>query len=330
MQRIGIYKIICAINNKVYIGQSVDMIKRKASHFYYLRNDSHRNEHLQRAFNKYGEEFFKYEILEECYFEKLDEREEHYMKLYKSLDRMYGYNIMKTEHKKYRHSLETKEKISKSNKGKTRSEETKRRLSIASKGRIMPTESIEKMRIKRKGQMQGEQNNCAKISDLKAKEILIFLMTKELLTMSMGEIAEEFNVPYHVVVNLKQNKSYKHILTELREKIKSDYANFNVNSNSRIKYNENPLIKNIIIEKYKEGYSQSDIARELKCSRNTIRPILIDAGLLEKTTKRPLSLIADEIVKMYKEGNTMTYISKLLACDKNSVSKVLKERGIIA
>lgn len=283
MKRIGIYKITCLENKKVYIGQSTDIIKRKYGHFATLRMKSHRNEHLQRAFNKYGEDKFTFEILEECTFEELDDKEEYYMKVYNSLNKKYGFNIKITEHKKYRHSEETRKKISQIHKGKKKSEETRKKMSEAAKKRVISPESIKKMSETKKGKKQGEENNWAKISNKQAEEILKFLMKKESLTLSMGEIASKFKVPYDIVVNLKNNKSYKEILKEHREQIKSDYNNFNVHSNSRIKYNSKPLIAEKIINLFREGYSQSAIARELRVSRNTIRPILRNSGLLDSS-----------------------------------------------
>lgn len=60
----GIYKIINIINNKYYIGSSVDLQSRKANHFRKLKINRHHCAHLQNAWNKYGEENFKWEIVE--------------------------------------------------------------------------------------------------------------------------------------------------------------------------------------------------------------------------------------------------------------------------
>ena len=80
-------------NSKVYIGSSVDMNKRKREHFYELKRNKHHNNYLQRAFNKYGEENFRFIILE--YVEKniLFEKETFWIKLKKSLEPKYGYNL---------------------------------------------------------------------------------------------------------------------------------------------------------------------------------------------------------------------------------------------
>ena len=51
---IGIYLIRNKANNKVYVGQSVDIKQRWYNHKRGRRNDTHDNEHLQKAYNKYG------------------------------------------------------------------------------------------------------------------------------------------------------------------------------------------------------------------------------------------------------------------------------------
>jgi len=59
-----IYTITC--NSKIYVGSTTRLFcQRIGDHKSNLRNNKHSNIHLQRAFNKYGEENFKFEILEE-------------------------------------------------------------------------------------------------------------------------------------------------------------------------------------------------------------------------------------------------------------------------
>lgn len=75
----GVYKISCASNNKFYIGSSKDLYKRWQSHLYNLRGNKHINAHLQRSFNKYGEESFTFEILEICDVDCILLREQFYI-----------------------------------------------------------------------------------------------------------------------------------------------------------------------------------------------------------------------------------------------------------
>lgn len=51
-------------NGKIYVGSSVDSRKRFWEHRKMLRSNTHHSIALQRAWNKYGEDFFKFEVLE--------------------------------------------------------------------------------------------------------------------------------------------------------------------------------------------------------------------------------------------------------------------------
>jgi group I intron endonuclease len=75
----GIYNIFNKVNGFSYIGSSKVIYLRIAHHFSSLRGNRHTNEHLQNAYNKYGEEAFEVRILEVCSLDKLHEREEYYI-----------------------------------------------------------------------------------------------------------------------------------------------------------------------------------------------------------------------------------------------------------
>lgn len=92
---IGIYKITNIINQKCYIGQSTDLIQRIRKHIKTLVNGTNSNEHLQNAYNKYGQGNFTIEIIEECDIENLDNREIFWIDYYKSYDSQFGYNKTK-------------------------------------------------------------------------------------------------------------------------------------------------------------------------------------------------------------------------------------------
>ena len=62
----GIYSITHLASGQRYIGSSRNLRCRLWTHRSKLRKDRHNNLHLQRAWNKYGEQAFKFEILEIC------------------------------------------------------------------------------------------------------------------------------------------------------------------------------------------------------------------------------------------------------------------------
>ena len=83
----GIYKITNLLNNKSYIGQSTFIEKRWSEE----KRNKNNGKTLTNAINKYGIENFKFEILEECEQDLLNEKEQQYINLYNSVEN--GYNM---------------------------------------------------------------------------------------------------------------------------------------------------------------------------------------------------------------------------------------------
>lgn len=79
MKQSGIYKIENKSNGVFYIGQSVDLNKRKIEHFYKLRKGKHNNKYMQNSFNKWGIENFTFEVLYYCNPDELDYYEQYYV-----------------------------------------------------------------------------------------------------------------------------------------------------------------------------------------------------------------------------------------------------------
>jgi group I intron endonuclease len=67
----GIYRIKNKINNKIYVGSSVDIRGRFRSHRSKLVRSVHENPHIQSAWNKYGKKNFSFEIMITCHPEML-------------------------------------------------------------------------------------------------------------------------------------------------------------------------------------------------------------------------------------------------------------------
>ena len=134
----GIYKITNKENGKVYIGSSIDINRRWKDHIYNLKKEAHHNPYLQHAWDKYGEDSFLFEIMEEIDIELLTIKEQFWMDNYKSYNREYGYNNMFIADSCHKHSDETKQKLKEIHSIRPRkphSEETKKKQSEAAKNR---------------------------------------------------------------------------------------------------------------------------------------------------------------------------------------------------
>lgn len=83
---IGIYKITKKSNGKSYIGQSVDIERRFKEHKY------KKDIPIEIAIQKYGEDAFTYEIVEECELSELDKKESYWIDYYDSYNKGYNCN----------------------------------------------------------------------------------------------------------------------------------------------------------------------------------------------------------------------------------------------
>lgn len=90
---IGIYKYTNKINQKSYIGQSIQIEERKKQHIQASYNKNHINYYsdFHKAIREFGIENFDFEILEQCSKEQLNEREVYWIKYYNSYED--GYNM---------------------------------------------------------------------------------------------------------------------------------------------------------------------------------------------------------------------------------------------
>jgi len=62
----GIYQIRNIVTDKIYVGSATNLNRRKREHFYYLKRNKHHSILLQRNYNKYGLDYFKFEVLAYC------------------------------------------------------------------------------------------------------------------------------------------------------------------------------------------------------------------------------------------------------------------------
>lgn len=125
MNKGKIYKITNKINNKVYIGCTVNSLeKRYLEHLYRCFKTDYKSK-LYNSIKKYGEENFSIELVEECDLSNIYEIEKKYIEEYDSFKNGLNSTLGGEGCLGYTHSPEIRKKISKatkdgdSHKGKT-------------------------------------------------------------------------------------------------------------------------------------------------------------------------------------------------------------------
>lgn len=232
----GVYQIRNRVNGKVYVGSSANMRKRRNTHFSDLRRGIHSNTHLQRAFNKYGEDSFIFEVLEICSVEDLEERETWWIRSKNANNREYGYNsrLRVDSNRGFRHTEETKRKISVNRRGKgtgkrdlpkevreflrqkcieqnlaqyhTKETEEKRLTKLREVVKGKPISDDHKMCISRKN--RGEGNGKAKLTEREVVEIKRLLAEGNL---TQTDIAKRFGVSRRAVGLIKTGERWGHV-----------------------------------------------------------------------------------------------------------------------
>lgn len=74
-----VYKLICTANKRFYIGSAADFSQRKTRHLRDLRAGTHINIFLQRTFDKYGEDAFKWKLINVNTLAEARALEQHYI-----------------------------------------------------------------------------------------------------------------------------------------------------------------------------------------------------------------------------------------------------------
>lgn len=179
---IGIYKITSP-TGRIYIGQSIDIEKRRRM---YVNNHCKKQQKLHASLCKYGFSEHNFEVIEECEWDLLNEREEYWIEFYGTFNSDFGLNLSSGGLNK-RVSEETKRKISNSKKGTLRpdltirnttvkrppmSEEQKSKHRDSNLGRKHKPESIEKMQKSYKLRSPISQEAKAKMSESAKKKII--------------------------------------------------------------------------------------------------------------------------------------------------------------
>ena len=183
---IGIYKITNP-NNKIYIGQSVDIKKRFKQ--YSSLSQTKLQKKLHYSFQKYGIKNHTFEIIEECKVELLNERERYWQDYYNVLENGLNCILTNTKDNIKVYSKESIEKIRLGNLGKTIPAEIREQISLTMKAKG----------YKPKNKMIGFEN--PKSIKIKSTNII----TKEEIILNLSETSKYFKVDRELISNRLNN-----------------------------------------------------------------------------------------------------------------------------
>jgi len=225
----GIYKITNLINNKIYIGKTEDrFIERFWQHIWSLDKKIHYNKHLENAWQKYGSDNFRFEVVHiQNENEDINELEKKYIVKYDTFEN--GYNKTYGGEGQIGHKMRetTKRLIGEKNKinglGRKASDETKKKMRMSSK-HTSPTEQHKEIlrtyrtgikvsdntKEKLRNYWLGSKSNFAVIDEETAKEIKIQLIGGK----KHREIASELSVSHKIIASISANNSWKHVYVD--------------------------------------------------------------------------------------------------------------------
>lgn len=227
-----LYKITDLINNKIYIGQTVNPKRRWRDHKWLALNKQ--EQYIHRAMNKYGISNFTFETIASCLTQNdADETERLIIQQYDSRNKEKGYNISpggefiwnkglpkeqqpmfgkkQSEYQKQRMSEihsgkevliteETKKKMSDVRRGRPKSEKWKKNISDSNKG-IKRSECTKKRISESKKGNTNRQGTC-KFSEDQQNEIV--LLSKS--GLSACKIAKIYNCNHPTIIRILKRK----------------------------------------------------------------------------------------------------------------------------
>ncbi len=244
----GIYTITHKNSLKVYIGESKSVYERLQTHKDDLRNNKHKNIHLQRAYNRDGLDLFSFEVLQLCEFKDLKKWENFWGKVFHVHDDKFGYNIAPTsEDGKISLAEETKIKIGIANKGKKRSPEDRLKISNGKKGK-KPSEATREILSKAQTGRKHTEETKQKISRSKSGELKpstskpIIDKLSGIVYNSTSEAVRLLGISrYNIYANMMKEGNYlktlelEFINNKDKQELKIVYSNLKIKMNEKRK-----------------------------------------------------------------------------------------------
>lgn len=183
----GVYEIVNTKNGHRYVGSSTNIYRRWWKHLLDLRGNKHHSPYMQRSWNLYGEDVFRFNLLVICEpFEVL--RYEQGM-----MDRLspeYNAATVAGSCVGLKHTPEARAKISAAHKGRKKSPETCAKMSAANKGKVLSKEHRAKLSAAHTGKVLSEEHKASMSRAVKGRK-LSDEHRLALLNSSIGRVMSE-------------------------------------------------------------------------------------------------------------------------------------------
>ncbi len=301
----GIYAIIFKhpkLKSKAYIGSSIDIESRWNKHKSNLNNNKQLpNKFLQDYWNHYGASFFHFIVLQKCDKSILLVQEQKWIDLFKNhkykIDNEICFNIRPFAENMigFKHSEETKCKISKSLMGNTYG--------------------------------AGEKNHNSKLTEEQVLSIKHLLNTSELY---YSEIAQQFNISIKVIQTIATNQSWKTVGDKVKPKLRPHKTLYGEQQGKAKLTNQEVLeIKNLLNNtniSYKELSEQFNVSigcLENIASNRTWKTIGETVVRQTNSKRRFSSEQIREIRDKAKNGETYVSLGKTYNISSAAISKIV-------
>jgi len=219
-----IYCITNKLNNKSYVGQSVDVEERWKNHIYDAKRKNGKTAQnkkfaIQNAILKYGEDNLIWQIIDQLKtLEEANEAEEFYIAYLQTLATN-GYNLLPGGNNRTLLEI-SKQKISDTLK--------KTSFFVGKKGEDHPnfgTKQSEERKLENSLRFSGDSGSGKKIDSTIARQIYIDYMSD--ITISLKDLVEKYNIKKSAISNITHKKCWKEVTKDLPD------INFNIRLKSK-------------------------------------------------------------------------------------------------
>lgn len=200
-----VYKVVNKINNKCYIGQTTQSLKRRMYNHKYDALNNTDNSYFHNAIRKYGWESFKWIQIYKCNsLDDLFEKEQYFINKFNSLTPT-GYNLTLGGSGRigYKCSEETKKQM----RGRVVSEQTRARLRVASIGRKHSEKTKEKISMSLQRHTVSDETRKKISKSIQGKsskynaDILVKVRNLKEKGFTQKEISTLLNIPLPTIKN---------------------------------------------------------------------------------------------------------------------------------